>query len=241
MPIIVGSRSGSLSLSLSGSQSARYRWSTVLIAGRGFLNAGPTPGASPGTRFDPDSDPDCDTPRRLHLVGECRPDDHNPPTFGGINNFATNRIEGADDQGQPIIVGSTGGAKPRRAQRARREALRDLFSFRGRPPCWQLPATDLHPQAPNGSAPLLRLPGRTNLGASPPATPCHQATPSCPSCSSWFYPPFLASRVLLATTCRLEFTREPRKPGRRRIESPPSSRVGHRSAMHRREEIVIRL
>jgi len=69
------------------------------MAGRRFLNAAPTPGASPGTRFDLDSDPDRDTPRRLHLVGEDRPDDHNPPTFGGINNFATNRIEGADDQG----------------------------------------------------------------------------------------------------------------------------------------------
>jgi len=52
--IIVGSKSGSQS----GSQSARYRVSTVLIAGRRFLNADPTPGESPGTRFDPDSDPD---------------------------------------------------------------------------------------------------------------------------------------------------------------------------------------
>jgi len=80
MAIIVGSKSGSLSGS--GSQSARYRWATVLIADRGILNAGPTPGASPGMRFDPDSDPDpdpdCDTPRRLHLVGEDRPGDHNP-------------------------------------------------------------------------------------------------------------------------------------------------------------------
>jgi len=32
-------------------------------------------------------------------VGEDRPGDHTLPTFGGINNFVTNRIEGADDQG----------------------------------------------------------------------------------------------------------------------------------------------
>jgi len=31
-------------------------------------------------------------------VGEDRPDDRTPPTFRGINNFTTNRIEDADDQ-----------------------------------------------------------------------------------------------------------------------------------------------
>jgi len=38
--MIVGSKSGSGSQS----QSARYRWATVLIAGRGFLNVGPNAG-----------------------------------------------------------------------------------------------------------------------------------------------------------------------------------------------------
>jgi len=46
--------------SLSGSESACYRGSTVLIADSGIPNAGPPPGAGPGTKSDPDPDPDPD-------------------------------------------------------------------------------------------------------------------------------------------------------------------------------------
>jgi len=97
---------------------------------------------------------------------------HRPAYLGaGQDRVLPQRSQRPQRGGDPIIVGSTGGAKPRRTRRARRGALRDLFSLRDRPPCWQSPATDLHPQAPNGSAPLLRLPGQTNLGHRRPRRP----------------------------------------------------------------------
>jgi len=42
----------------SGSESACYRGSTVLIDDSGIANAGPPPGTAPGTKSDPDSDSD---------------------------------------------------------------------------------------------------------------------------------------------------------------------------------------
>jgi len=86
-----------------------------------------------------------------------------------------------------ITVGSTGGTKPRRTRRARRGTLRDLFSLRGRPPCWQLPARTCILRLPTAPPPSCAFQAKPTR-ASPPATPCHQATPSCPSCSSWFCP-----------------------------------------------------